>query len=688
MKRLLLLLSAFAGERWCFAEKTDGFAIITDPTKGGGLYYEGEIDPSYPYEPPPYLPSPLRSLKVNAQIVDGIGQVTMVQEFQTPAFFPDEFSSKTAVYQVPLDELAAVTEFRAEVDDRTIEAVVKEREEARKEFEEAIEDGKNAYLAEQTRADIFHISVGNIPKGKLVRVTLVYVMPLEAVGADTLRFVFPTDVAPRYEPFENSEGSIPGGFNLINDGVKIELDVSMATPIETILSNTHDIEFTLSDDDRTASIQVTDEELQNRDIVILLKNVAEYEPQIYVESSAKYDTTAIMLSIVPDISQDLLEGSTTTKSEFLFVIDRSGSMEGSKMEQTKKAMFHIVDKIPEGSIFNFVGFGTSFEPLFQGSRQITDESAKSEALSYIENMDADFSGTDILAPLTYILEAEKNPTYERLVFVLTDGEVSNTDDTIEYVRFNRSSSRVFTLGIGNHVSALLVRGIARAGRGTAEFVDGNSDAAIEDAVSRQMEVALTPALSEVNIKWTGVQPKQQTPFVLPLLMSGNRFLAFYLIEAKNSIPDSVRLSSSVLKTDATVEYEVVIDSFVKISRQSNGIDDSDLIHKIACRSLIRDLEERSSKLHEEGSSEDDIKKEIVRLGLKYQIASSETSFVAVDNEGWTDASVSDEMDEEADFTTGTVKDTMGRNRSSSISLLPKLLWSIGLAGIAMLPFLL
>ena len=85
--------------------------------------------------------------------------------------------------------------------------------------------------------------------------------------------------------------------------------------------------------------------------------------------------------------------------------------------------------------------------------------------------------------------------------VFTDGEVPNIGETIEFVRKFNSNSRVFSLGIGAHASRLLVRGIARAGRGTAEFVEGDNDKSIYEAVERQMVVALSPALDIAKIGW-------------------------------------------------------------------------------------------------------------------------------------------------------------------------------------------
>jgi len=606
-------------------------SIVVEEIDGGGLYFcstsNASSDDDFDLGNEVFVSTILRSLKVNAQIVDGISEVTMVQEFQTPEFFPANFESNKAVYQIPLDELAAVTKFRAEVEGRVIEAVVKEREEAEQDFEEAVNNGENAFLAEQIRADIFHISVGNIPMNKIVRITLVYVTTPETLGVNVVRFVFPTAVAPRYQPFE-SEESIPAGFDMINNDVQIKLDISMAASIDTVTSATHMIQFNLSNNStQLATVHVIDENPTKRDVVILLKTFADFQPQIYVDSSAKYNSTAIMLSIVPDVSDDVMFSS---KQEYIFIVDRSGSMNGIKMEQTKLALLYIISNLPEGCIFNIIGFGSEFDPLFSdGSHQVSDKLAMDAALGYIGSMDANFGGTEILAPLQSVLESAQLPTYERLVFVLTDGEVYNTEDTITYVRSRQSAGRVFSLGIGEHVSALLVRGIARAGRGTAEFVDGDSMEAIESAVERQMEVALTPSLLDLNIKWGKQQmPEgQQAPFISPPLLTRKRYLVYYLIPGQNSVPDVVRLFSG-----SDIQYELNSSSFMHISR-----DDNDLIHKIACRSLIRDLEEGGSALHEMSASDEDIRKEIVRLGLKYQIASSETSFVAVDSEGWIEA---------------------------------------------------
>jgi len=189
-----------------------------------------------------------------------------------------------------------------------------------------------------------------------------------------------------------------------------------------------------------------------------------------------------------------------------------------------------------------------------------------------------------------------------------------------------------------------VRGIARAGRGTAEFVDGLSSKAIEDAVDRQMEVATRPALTKAKIDWGSGAGSliigQQTPYKSPPLISGKRLLMYYLVSGTDYSPESIEIASKIIgssdtTTDLDIKYSVLKESFFDVSSiiAKDSEKQSSLIQKIAARSLIRDLDEGRSELHyNEKWSSEDIEEEIVRLGVKYQIASSKTSFIAVDNQ--------------------------------------------------------
>ena len=110
-----------------------------------------------------------------------------------------------AVYVFPLDEASAVCGFEAIVDGTLVVGEVKEREEAFRVYDEAMEQGHGAFLLDEERADVFQASVGNLPPGKEVLLKVTYVTELTIAGKG-LRFVVPTTVSPRYAPVEDRSG--------------------------------------------------------------------------------------------------------------------------------------------------------------------------------------------------------------------------------------------------------------------------------------------------------------------------------------------------------------------------------------------------------------------------------------------------------------------------------------------------
>lgn len=103
-----------------------------------------------------------------------------------------------------------MTAFTMEADGRVIEGVLKERGQARADYDRALSEGRRAALAEEDRPDVFTITVGNILPGErvTVRLTLSQPLPYED-GAATFRF--PLVVAPRYIPGAPLDGAPAGG---------------------------------------------------------------------------------------------------------------------------------------------------------------------------------------------------------------------------------------------------------------------------------------------------------------------------------------------------------------------------------------------------------------------------------------------------------------------------------------------
>lgn len=591
---------------------------------------------------------PLRSMDISVNIIDGIAEVTMAQTFLTGKLTGPSESH----YQLPVDPTAAVTKFAAAIDDRVVRAVVKAKEEAKKEYEDAVAAGKGAYLAEQQVRDVFKISLGNLPPDELVRIEFVYVAPLEAMGEDVLAFVLPTAIAPRYEPLDMGQGGIDPHADLIDPGVRIELNVTMVSPVVSVTSPSHAIKAsTIGTGNGFAKhVIVSEEDPLVRDLVVHIKTESTFRPQLFIEHSLLYSSTAMLLSFVPPVTG----GNTVKKSEFIFVVDRSGSMDGVKMTQTRKALRKVVESLPAESLFNIVGFGSDSIFLFDTSQSIDDKKSLGFALEYVDAMEADMGGTEILAPLQKIHGRDIEGGFFRQIFVFTDGQVGNTDRTIEFIGEFDSNSRVFSLGIGSHVSRALVQGIARNGRGTAEFVEGNDDTSIYEAVERQMAVALSPVLDNAVVDW-GLSG-EQAPYITPPLLLGKRYIAYFLadgtksselgtgsvnntdvfFETKSDL--SVKITAYGGTSNVKYEFEVMSEDMIVVS----GLYSGNMIHKMAAQVFINDLEDGGSRMHYNPDlNEAKIVEKIVEVGVKYQLSSSETSFIAVDNYNWTIATRGD-----------------------------------------------
>lgn len=151
--------------------------------------------------------------------------------------------------------------------------------------------------------------------------------------------------------------------------------------------------------------------------------------------------------------------------------------------------------LPEGTLFNIIGFGSSFSSLFKSSVEYNENHLK-QAVDHVDKMTANMGGTEILNPLKSIFSTKPKEGIPRQLFVLTDGEVSNPDSCIDVIKQQALSTRVFTFGIGEEVSKRLVSGMAKAGNGGAEFVKSGDN--MDEKVMRQLEKALRPALTDVN----------------------------------------------------------------------------------------------------------------------------------------------------------------------------------------------
>lgn len=127
-------------------------------------------------------------------------------------------------------------------------------------------------------------------------------------------------------------------------------------------------------------------------------------------------------------------------SEFLFVIDCSGSMGGSNIQSATDMLVTCVKSLPNECYFNVIAFGSRFRQLFHASDKYSKHTTE-RAVVFANQLQATLGGTDLLPPLQWIFKKPSCAGLPRQVFIITDGGVTNTQQVLNIVKQNRHYAR-------------------------------------------------------------------------------------------------------------------------------------------------------------------------------------------------------------------------------------------------------
>ncbi|KAH6628101.1 von Willebrand factor type A domain-containing protein [Chaetomium tenue] len=479
-----------------------------------GLYY---LVPGQRRPERKYLPQ--LSLSANTKIVSSTSRTTLTQTFVNPR---SEVIPELR-YTFPLYDGVSVVGFVCTINgERVIRGVVKERAEARKTYQAAIDRGETAGLLEQLPAasDVFTTTVGNVPANATLKVEISYLGELKQdAEVDGIRFTIPTGIAPRYGNYPGELLSSPvdtkGGISIVvdvemPDGSNVKNVQSPSHPISVTLGNTSagaasGADMSLQKASATLALSTT--ELGN-DFILQVVATNTGNPIAVLEQHPTLDNhRALMATLVPKFNLP------SAKPEIVFLCDRSGSMEGSNMKHLKTALHLFLKSLPVGVKFNICSFGSSHEFLFGNKSQTYDQSSLEKASRYVDGFSANFGGTDIYRPMEDVI-SRRYADMDLEVFLLTDGEIWDQRELFELlnkkVAESKGKIRVFTLGIGSDVSHALVEGVAAASNGFSQSVGDNEK--MNTKVVRMLKASLMPHVNDytLEVKYANDVPNNAT----------------------------------------------------------------------------------------------------------------------------------------------------------------------------------
>ncbi|MEQ4716401.1 VIT domain-containing protein [Nonomuraea sp. B19D2] len=547
---------------------------------------------------------PLESVDVAADISGLIAGVEVTQGFRNPFDVTLE-----ATYVFPLPDRAAVTGFRMEADDRVVEGVLKERGQARADYDQALREGRRAAIAEEDRPDVFTIRVGNILPGERVSVRLTMSQPLPYEdGAATFRF--PLVVAPRYIPGSPIDGP-PAGDGAAPDTDAVP-DASRISPPVLLPGFPYPVRLSLRASvdaaglelrEMASSLHVVEEEGNtvrlrpgerlDRDFILRMS----FEASTSLQLDGRDGAGTFALTVVPPPLQ-----STRTPRDLVLVLDRSGSMGGWKMVTARRAAARIVDTLTEQDRFAVLTFDSVVEEAFEGLVEASDRN-RYRAVEHLARVDAR-GGTELLEPLrrAIALLGARNER-ERVVVLVTDGQVGNEDQILEQVGGALSAMRVHTVGIDRAVNAGFLGRLAGLGAGRCELVESEDrlDAAMEQ-IHRRIGA---PLVTDLSLKGLDVEPDTVTH--LGSIFPGVPLRVYGRYRAGSS------LTVRGMAADGPWEEQVA------------GVTvDNPAIRAVWARAHLRELEDRYAM------GEHDLEPRIVRTSLEYGVLCRFTAYVAID----------------------------------------------------------
>ncbi|XP_020564122.1 von Willebrand factor A domain-containing protein 5A isoform X2 [Oryzias latipes] len=582
---------------------------------------------------------PLKSVEVELQVKDHVATVISTLNYQNKEDKPIE-----ALFVFPLPGDAAVCHFSADIGQTHIVAELKEKQQAREEYDDALSSGQQAFLLEESEQnpDIFSLSVGSLPPGESASIRLQYVIELAVEADGALRFCLPAVLNPRYQP-QGSEGpgvpvsSVPA--SEIPYSLSFSSRVSSPRPVSKVESSCslEPLHY-LNTDHTEAAVKLAAGHKFDRDVELLIYYKDAHQPSAVVEAgqdSAQPGTLmgdpVVMASFYPNFPESV-QSSSSSCGEFVFLLDRSGSMDfpmadihhRTRIDSAKETLLLLLKSLPMGCYFNIYSFGDRFEHLFQKSLRYSQKTMK-QALKKVEEMSADLGGTDILEPLQHIYRQSCIRGQPRQLFVFTDGEVSNTKEILDLVKENCASYRCFSFGIGPGASSALVNGMAKEGGGHAQFITDNDRMQLK--AMQSLRLALQPSVEDISLTWdlpAGVTAKVLSP-TIQNIFQGQRSVVFAQLTGQ---------SSKTGEGSLTVKYSIAGHScqnqlFLSLKPAPMGsCTDSLTVHHLAALTLIRrlEMEERGC----EGEQSEGVKKKLVEVSVESGVSSAFTAFIAVD----------------------------------------------------------
>jgi Ca-activated chloride channel family protein len=536
----------------------------------------------------------IREVTIDARVREQVADVQVSQTFYNPGSTVIE-----SEYLFPLPEEGAIQNFVLLVDGREMPGRILPKDEARRIYEDIVRTKRDPALLEYMGRGMFRTSVFPIPPGAERKVTLRYTQLLKR-ERDVVEFIYPLSTQ-RFtaKPIQR---------------LSLTARIESKEAIKSLYSPVYDAAIR-RDGEHEAKVELT------------MRDAVPSSDFKLVYTLAEGSIGATVLSYRPSDGDDgffLLLASPQVKpsdekprpKSVVFVLDRSGSMAGKKIEQAKNALGSVLNNLREDDTFNIVAYDDRVES-FKPELQRYNSSTRDEAIRFVSNIREGGSTNinDALKTALGMLQDDSKPNY---VIFLTDG-LPTAGETAEMriaenaKQANRVRARVFVFGVGFDVNARLLDRLSGGNSGTSEYVRPDED--IERHVGAFYAKMTRPVLSNIAIDLAGTDVNRTYPRDIPDLFEGGQIV--WVGRYRQSGRTNVKLAGKVGGERRTLEFTADLAS----SGRGSSYDFVERLWAIRRVGSIIDQIDMNGQNRE-------LTDELVSLSRKYGILTPYTSFLA------------------------------------------------------------
>ena len=536
----------------------------------------------------------IREVAIDSRIRDQVAEVQVSQTFHNPGSFQLE-----AEFLFPLPEEGAIQNFVLLVDGRELTGRLIPKDEARRIYEEVVRSKRDPALLEYMGRGLYRTSVFPIPPGADRKVVMRYTQLCKR-EREVVEFSYPLSTQKfTSKPIER---------------LVLNVSIQSKEAIKSVYCPSDDARIERFGDREVRVSMERRDVLPSRDFRL-----------VYTLSDGAFSAT--VLSVKPSSSEDgyfLLLASPEVKpadtrvlpKTVIFVIDRSGSMAGKKIEQARNALKSVLNNLKDEDLFNIVAYDDRVES-FKPELQRYSPQMRSDAARFVDNI-REGGSTNIDSALKTALAMVQDSSRPSYVLFLTDG-LPTAGETRELSiaencrSGNARRSRIFCFGVGFDVNARLLDRLSGGNSGTSEYVKPDED--IETHVASFYSKMTRPALSNVRIELSGIDVNRAYPRDVPDLFEGGQIV--WAGRYRQSGRTTIRVTGKVAGESRSLEFPAELSG-------SGGDGSHAFVERLWA---VRRLGDLIDQIDLQGQNRELID-ELVALSTRYGILTPYTSFLA------------------------------------------------------------